>query len=122
MLKKLLSALFGRKKQEAEHDKPKHRETTAIRREARRRNATPAASRSTSSSQAARQDDAMTNPLHPLHPANAIGSETPSCRAYEPERSSYCDDSTRNSSGNSTCSPGDSGNYSSSSSSPSNDY
>jgi hypothetical protein len=116
MLKKLLSALFGRKKQEAERDKPKHPEATAIRREARRRNAMPAASRSTSSSPAARQDDAMTNPLHPLSPLNPINTPSSSCRTHDPAPSSHCDDSHRSSWGSSSCSSSDSG-YSSSDSS-----
>lgn len=117
MLRKLFSALFGRKKQEAEHDKPKYREATAIRREARRRNATPAASRSTSSSPAARQDDALTNPLHPLSPLNPINTPSSSCRTPDPVPS-HCDDSYRSSWGSSSCSSSDSS-YSSSDSSSS---
>ena len=96
MLKKLLSALFGRKKQEAERDKPTHPEKTTIRREARRRNAMPAASRSTSSSPAARQDDILTNPLHPLSPLNSIDSDEFNRRA-DAWIDSRCDDDHRSS-------------------------
>lgn len=113
MLKKLFSALFGRKKQAAECDKPKPPEATAIRREARRRNAMPAASRSASPSPTARQDDILTNPLHPLSPLNPIS--TPSSDPVP----SHCDDSHRSSWGSSSsCSSSDSS-YSSSDSSSS---
>lgn len=117
MLKKLLSALFVRKKQEAERDKPKPPEATAIRREARQRNAMPAASRSTSSSPAARQDDILTNPLHPLSPLNPINTPSSSCRTHDPVPS-HCDDSHRSSWGSSSCSSSESS-YSSSDSSSS---
>lgn len=118
MLKKLLSALFGHKKQAVEYDKPKPPEATAIRREARRRDSMPAASRSTSSSPAERQDDALTNPLHPLSPLNPINTPSSSCRTPDPVPS-HCDDSHRSSWGSSsTCSSSDSS-YSSSDSSSS---
>lgn len=96
MLKKLFSSLFGRKKQAAEHDKPKHPEATAIRREARRRNAMFAASRSASSSPAARQDDILTSPLHPLSPLNPIDSDEFNRRA-DAWIDSRCDDDHRSS-------------------------
>lgn len=118
MLREMLSALFGRKKQEAERDKPKPPEATAIRREARRRNAMPAASRSASSSPVARQDDILTNPLHPLSPLNPINTPGSSCRTHDPAPS-HCDDSHRSSwVSSSTCSSSDSS-YSSSDSSSS---
>jgi len=118
MLKKLFSSLFGRKKQAAECDKPKPPEVTAIRREARRRNAMPAASRSTSPSSTVRQDDILTNPLHPLSPLNPINTPSSSCRTHDLE-TSHCDDSHRSSWGSSSsCSSSDSS-YSSNDSSSS---
>lgn len=116
MLKKLFSALFGRKKQAVECGKPKHPEATAIRREARRRNAMPAASRSASPSPTALQDDILTNPLHPLSPLNPINTPSSSCRTHD-FAPSHCDDSHRSSWGSSSsCSSSDSS-YSSSDSS-----
>lgn len=118
MLKKLFSALFGRKKQAVECDKPKHAEATAIRREARRRNAMPAAFRSSSPSPTARQDDILINPLHPLSPINQIYTPSSSYRTHDPAPS-HCDDSHRSSWGSSSsCSSSDSS-YSSSDSSSS---